>query len=67
LLGKRWVKKHLKLLISNKVWSAYVGLFFLGCVIIAGIYGALTASNKIFFVQALPAIVALIFVLLNNL
>lgn len=55
------------LLISNKVWSEYVGLFFLGCVIIAGIYGALTASKKIFFVQALPAIVALIFVLLNNL
>lgn len=33
--------------------------FFLTCVAIAGIYGALTVSKKIFFVQALPAIIAL--------
>ena len=53
------------LFISNPEWSENVALFFLGCVIIAGIYGALTASKKIFFVQALPAIVALLFVLLR--
>jgi putative membrane protein len=29
-------------------------------VIVAGIYGAVTASKKIFYVQALPAIVALV-------
>jgi len=34
-------------------------LFFLICVVIAGIYGALTVSRKIFFIQALPAICAL--------
>ncbi|BFM13664.1 DUF1304 domain-containing protein [Simiduia litorea] len=34
-------------------------IFFLSCVVIAGIYGALTFSRKIFFIQALPAIVGL--------
>lgn len=33
--------------------------FFLLCVTVAGIYGAATASPRIFFVQALPAMVAL--------
>ncbi len=55
------------LFISNQEWSENVALFFLGCVVVAGIYGALTASKKIFFVQALPAIVALLFVLLREL
>ncbi len=36
-----------------------VGVFFLGCVIVAGIYGAATASKRILFVQALPAAIAL--------
>ncbi len=51
------------LLISNPTWSSNVAVFFLGCVITAGIYGALTASRKIFFVQAVPAIIALVLVL----
>lgn len=34
-------------------------VFFLGCVAIAGIYGALTAARQILYVQALPAIIAL--------
>jgi putative membrane protein len=49
--------------ITDIVWKTNVSIFFLGCVAIAGIYGALTASKKIFFVQALPAIIALIAVL----
>jgi putative membrane protein len=48
------------LIIDNPVWSNQIALFFLGCVSIAGIYGALTASKRIFFVQALPALMALI-------
>jgi putative membrane protein len=48
--------------ITDSHWKMYISIFFLSCVIIAGIYGALTASKKIFFVQALPAIVALVFV-----
>lgn len=41
-----------------------IKLFFLSCVIIAGVFGAMTVSRKIFFVQALPAIIALAMVLL---
>lgn len=36
-----------------------VKVFFLGCVLIAGLYGAATASRKILFVQALPAAIGL--------
>ena len=39
-------------------------LFFLGCVLAAGLYGGLTASRKIFIIQALPAAIALVVVLL---
>lgn len=46
------------LLITDNEWSHYTAYFFLGCVITAGIYGAFTADRKIFFVQAVPAIVA---------
>ncbi|WP_293915920.1 MULTISPECIES: DUF1304 domain-containing protein [unclassified Sphingobacterium] len=51
--------------IEDLVWQKNITLFFLGCVIVAGIYGAVSASRKIFFVQALPAILALVFVLLS--
>jgi len=33
--------------------------FFLGCVVVAGLYGGATASKKIYFVQALPGAIAL--------
>lgn len=36
-----------------------VKVFFLACVVIAGIYGAMTVNRKIFFVQAVPALAAL--------
>ncbi|MET7399224.1 DUF1304 domain-containing protein [Dactylosporangium sp. NPDC005572] len=39
-------------------------VFFLGCVIVAGIYGAATASRRILFVQAVPGALALAAVLL---
>jgi putative membrane protein len=34
-------------------------LFFLACVVIAGVYGAMTVNRRIFFVQALPALLAI--------
>jgi putative membrane protein len=40
-----------------------VKVFFLACVVVAGVYGAATASRKILFVQALPAAIALLLVL----
>jgi putative membrane protein len=38
-------------------------VFFLGCVTVAGVYGAATVSSRILFVQALPAAIALLVVL----
>ena len=46
--------------IGDAVWSQNVAIFFLCCVIVAGVFGAITASKKIFFVQAVPAIIALL-------
>jgi putative membrane protein len=40
-----------------------VKLFFLGCVIVAGVFGAVTVSRRILWVQALPGAVALVLVL----
>jgi putative membrane protein len=34
-------------------------IFFLGCVVVAGIFGGLTAKTSILFTQALPAVIAL--------
>ena len=39
-----------------------VQYFFLGCVLVAGVYGALTASRKILWIQAAPALVAMVLV-----
>lgn len=50
---------------SNSEFSNQLKIFFLGCVIVAGIYGAYSVSKKIFFVQALPALIALVFVFLS--
>ena len=52
--------------ISDAAWNKNVSLFFLSCIALAGIYGAWTASKKIFFVQALPAMIAGLVVLLDN-
>ncbi|WP_353184062.1 DUF1304 domain-containing protein [Parapedobacter lycopersici] len=49
------------LLIEDAHWQQHVALFFLGCVIIAAIYGALTAAKSIFFKQGLPALIAFVF------
>jgi len=42
-----------------------VKVFFLLCVLIAGLYGAATASRKILFVQALPAAIGLVLLYLS--
>ena len=48
------------LLITDKIWAVNVATFFLACVLVAGIYGAVTASRKILYVQAVPAMIALL-------
>lgn len=57
-------------LAAGLVWGLAAGrtdvtLFFLGCVIVAGVFGGLTAKKSILVTQALPAAVALVFVLLS--
>lgn len=54
-------------LVAGLVWGLLLGdaglaikTFFLGCVVVAGVFGAATVSRKILFVQALPAAVALL-------
>jgi putative membrane protein len=42
-----------------------IKVFFLGCVIVAGVFGAATAKTSILFVQALPAAVALGVILMS--
>ncbi len=51
--------------ISDPVWKQNISYFFLGCVLIAGIYGAITADRKIFFVQGLPALLAILLLALS--
>jgi putative membrane protein len=40
--------------------SREFALFFLACVVVAGAYGAYSVNKRIFFVQAVPAILAMI-------
>ncbi len=55
-------------LVAGLVWGLVtdtqdVQVFFLACVIVAGVYGAATVSSRILVVQALPAVLALVAVL----
>jgi putative membrane protein len=52
--------------IGTAVWAYAIATFFLCCVIIAGVYGALTSSRSIFFKQALPAIIVLIILMITK-
>jgi putative membrane protein len=49
--------------IDSPEWQTNIALFFLSCVAIAGSYGAISVSKKIFLIQALPAIVAMVLLL----
>lgn len=58
---------------AGLVWGLIQGsagfdfkVFFLTCVITAGIFGAITASRKILYVQALPGLLSLALVLLTH-
>ena len=53
-------------LVAGLVWGLSMGAagiqvkaFFLGCVIVAGLFGGATVNRKILFVQAIPGIIAL--------
>lgn len=57
-------------LAAGLVWGLVAGsegtsikVFFLGCIVVAGVFGAVTSSRKILFVQAVPGALALALVL----
>jgi putative membrane protein len=55
-------------LAAGLLWGLVAGrrdlkIFFLACVIVAGVYGGLTAKMSILYVQALPGLLALLAVL----
>ena len=59
-------------LAAGLIWGLLLGeagtsvkVFFLSCVLIAGLFGAATVSRKILFVQAIPAAIGLALVLLS--
>jgi putative membrane protein len=52
--------------LTAKENGAAIKIFFLGCVIVAGIFGAATAKPSILFVQAVPAVLALLAVLASR-
>ncbi len=59
-------------LAAGLIWGLTLGaagfdvkIFFLACVIVAGIFGALTVSPRILFVQAIPGAFAMLFVFLS--
>ena len=52
-------------LAAGLIWGLWTGAvevqqFFLGCVLVAGIYGAFTANIKILWIQAMPALAGLV-------
>ena len=52
--------------IENEAWSQNIAIFFLSCVLVAGLYGAYSVSKKIFYVQGLPALIGLILIFVLN-
>lgn len=56
-------------LAAGLFWGLFTGsfaikMFFLLCVLIAGVYGSLTANRRILFVQAIPAMLGIVLLIL---
>ncbi len=51
----------------SQFFARELALFFLGCVIVAALYGAYSVGRKILFIQGLPALVAFLLTLFSNL
>jgi putative membrane protein len=59
-------------LAAGLFWGLWLGdagtsikIFFLVCIAIAGVYGAATAARKILYIQTVPALIALVLILLR--
>lgn len=58
-------------LAAGLLWAATAGkqdvaLYFLGCVVVAALYGAYSVSKRIFYVQGVPALAAIAAVVLSH-
>ena len=58
-------------LAAGLIWGLLLGaegyavkIFFLGCVVVAGVFGGFTVSRRVFWIQALPAAIGLLLVLM---
>ena len=51
------------LIISEHSWSTNIQAFFLTFIIIAGFFGGITISKKIFYLQSIPAMICLFLVI----
>lgn len=51
--------------IDDSIWGLKIATFFLGGVIVIGLYGAFSAERRILFVQVLPALITLILIILK--
>lgn len=47
-------------LVAQPDFARQIATFFLACVLVAGLYGALTVTRRILYVQAVPAVLALL-------
>ena len=52
-------------LIENAEWQANIAMFFLACVIVAGVYGAISVDKKTIFVQVIPALIPFVLILIS--
>lgn len=46
-------------------FATQIRLFFLTCIVVAGVYGGLTANTRILYIQALPAAASVVIVVLG--
>lgn len=48
------------LMIADAEWQVMIALFFLLCVAVAGLYGAISVTKKTLYVQTIPAVLAMV-------
>ena len=50
--------------ITNYYWQNNIALFFLICIAIAGIYGGFSVTRKILYIQAAPALLTIVLIVM---
>ena len=82
-LSQEYAKKSAKLAANQGLYNGFLAagllwglvstggfdalVFFLSCIIIAGIYGGITVKRSIIWIQAIPAIIAMILLVMPHL